>query len=119
MPIVDERGGFLVGTRSRQDAEQTGCCQPEQPEVQSPQAMESAGCGVIQACVAQEMHRYLTTLRGHDGVDLYRMVIEQVEPALFSAVLAYCNGNQTRAAQMLGINRATLRKKLIHYSLIR
>lgn len=108
-----------MGTRSRQDAEQAGCCQPERPEVSPLHAVESAERGLIQACVAQEMQRYLTTLRGHDGVDLYRMVIEQVEPALFSAVLAYCDGNQTRAAQMLGINRATLRKKLIHYSLTR
>jgi Fis family transcriptional regulator, factor for inversion stimulation protein len=98
---------------SGQDGQAAGLCVRDGGD----DVVSLVGGGAIQACVVHEMERYLNTLQGHDGVDLYRMVLEQVEPALFSAVLGYCEGNQTRAAQMLGINRATLRKKLIHYSL--
>ncbi len=70
------------------------------------------GQGPIRACVARELAAYLSRLEGDDAVDLYRLVMDQVEPALFDAVLDYCAGNQTRAAAMLGINRATLRKKM-------
>ena len=42
----------------------------------------------------------------------------EVEAPLLEAVLAHANGNQSRAAAMLGINRATLRKKLKRYNLI-
>jgi len=103
---------------SGQDGQGAGLCVRDGGDAPVPEQLRlPVGGGAIQACVAHEMERYLKTLQGHDGVDLHRMVLEQVEPALFSAVLAYCEGNQTRAAQMLGINRATLRKKLIHYAL--
>jgi len=49
--------------------------------------------------------------------DLYRMVLEQVEKPLLERVLDFSGGNQSRAAEVLGINRGTLRKKLKHYSL--
>jgi Fis family transcriptional regulator len=40
------------------------------------------------------------------------MILEQVEPPLLRATLRYCDNNQSRAAEILGLNRATLRKKL-------
>lgn len=46
------------------------------------------------------------------------MVLGEVEPPLFRAVMDYTQGNQTRAAEILGINRATLRKKLKQYRLL-
>jgi len=48
---------------------------------------------------------------------LYRLVLAEVEPPLLTAVLDYCQGNQSRAAQLLGMNRGTLRKKLVHYGI--
>ncbi|MEX0730711.1 MAG: DNA-binding transcriptional regulator Fis [Aquisalimonadaceae bacterium] len=71
--------------------------------------------GPIRACVADALDQYLRQLNGHDCADLYRLVLAEVEPPLLAAVLGYCNGNQTRAAQLLGMNRGTLRKKLIQY----
>jgi two-component system nitrogen regulation response regulator GlnG len=44
--------------------------------------------------------------------DLYSLVIERVERPLIELTLKRTRGNQIRAAQMLGINRNTLRKKL-------
>ena len=49
--------------------------------------------------------------------DLYQLVIGEVEKPLFKAVLRYTNGNQSEAAEILGINRGTLRKKLKQYGL--
>jgi Fis family transcriptional regulator len=45
------------------------------------------------------------------------MVLEQVEEPLLEAVMRYSAGNQSRAAEILGINRGTLRKKLKSYGL--
>jgi Fis family transcriptional regulator len=45
-------------------------------------------------------------------------VLSEVEEPLFKSVMDYAEGNQSQAAQLLGINRATLRKKLKFYSLL-
>jgi Fis family transcriptional regulator len=57
-------------------------------------------------------------LNGHKPGDLYELVLGEVELPLFSSVMNYTQGNQSRAAEILGINRATLRKKLKHYYLL-
>jgi Fis family transcriptional regulator len=46
------------------------------------------------------------------------MVLHQVEEPLLRCVMQACENNQTRAAQMLGLNRNTLRKKLTQYNLL-
>ena len=56
-------------------------------------------------------------MNGHQPADMYRLVLGEVEPSLFRTVLDYTDGNQTVAADILGINRATLRKKLKQYRL--
>ena len=58
------------------------------------------------------LHEYFTSLNGHRPARLYDMVLHEVEEPLFRAVLDYSAGNQSRAAEILGINRGTLRKKL-------
>ena len=60
---------------------------------------------------------YFATLNGHKPGDLYQLVLGEVEKPLFRAVLTYTNGNQSEAAEILGINRGTLRKKLKDYKL--
>ena len=60
---------------------------------------------------------YFSHLNGYKPGDLYQLVIGEVEKPLFSAVLKYTNGNQSEAAEILGINRGTLRKKLKSYKL--
>jgi two-component system nitrogen regulation response regulator GlnG len=45
--------------------------------------------------------------------DVYRKILERVEKPLLEAVLAHTDGNQIRAAEILGINRNTLRKKVV------
>ena len=55
---------------------------------------------------------YFTSLNGHRPAHLYDLVLREVEEPLLKAVLDYTEGNQVRAADILGINRGTLRKKL-------
>ena len=55
---------------------------------------------------------YFTSLNGHRPAHLYDLVLREVEEPLFRLVLDYAEGNQSEAANLLGINRGTLRKKL-------
>jgi Fis family transcriptional regulator len=60
---------------------------------------------------------YFTSLNGHPPSHLYDLVLREVEEPLFRAVLDYAEGNQSRAAGILGINRGTLRKKLKQFGI--
>lgn len=67
--------------------------------------------------VSRSVRRYLQDLNGCDIEDLYEVVLREIEAPLFAETLRHCEGNQSRAAAVLGINRATLRKKLKAYGL--
>ena len=58
------------------------------------------------------LSEYFTSLNGYRPSHLYDLVLREVEEPLFRVVLDYAEGNQSRAAGILGINRGTLRKKL-------
>ena len=68
-------------------------------------------------CVTHAVRRYLRDLGGHPAEDLHALVVQEVEKPLFAEVLLHYDGNQSRAAVALGINRSTLRKKLRQYQL--
>jgi Fis family transcriptional regulator len=63
------------------------------------------------------LHSYFKNLNGHKPADIYKLVMGQVEPPLFKSVMDYTDGNQSLASEILGISRATLRKKLKQYRL--
>lgn len=67
---------------------------------------------------AESLRRYFKDLNGHNPGELYGLVIGEVEAPLFETVMEHTQGNQSRAAEILGINRATLRKKLKQYYLL-
>ena len=68
--------------------------------------------------VQNALDQYFHQLDGHPPpANFYRLVIQEVEPPLLRSVLEYTGGNQSRAAEILGMNRATLRKKLRHYQI--
>jgi Fis family transcriptional regulator len=67
--------------------------------------------------VANSVRRYLGDLNGSGADDLYQVALRELEIPLFVEVLNHCDGNQSRAAGMLGIHRATLRRKLREYGL--
>ena len=62
--------------------------------------------------VKTAMESYFQDMEGHTPSELYRMVINEVEKPLLESVMKQVRGNQSRAAEMLGLNRSTLRKKL-------
>ncbi len=68
--------------------------------------------------VRQALDEYFAQLDGTEPSDLYQMVMAQAERPLLERVMQHTGGNQTRAAQLLGISRATLRKKLALYNLL-
>lgn len=63
------------------------------------------------------MDAYLKQLDGHSAGQLYQMFLAEVETPLLETVMTYVRGNQSKAAELLGINRGTLRKKLKMYGL--
>lgn len=75
------------------------------------------GVGPIGNCVRETVETYLHNLNGHQGDALHKLVLEQVEMPLLEVVMRHCAGNQTQAAELLGINRGTLRKKLQRYQI--
>ena len=66
----------------------------------------------IAECVRNSVEKYLQDLDGEAPCPMYEMVIRNVEKPLLEVVLAHAEGNQSVAADMLGINRNTLRKKM-------
>ncbi|WP_347332412.1 DNA-binding transcriptional regulator Fis [Marinimicrobium locisalis] len=72
----------------------------------------------LRGCVEQAMENYFQNLDGQPVSDVYGMVMAEVEAPMLEIVLKYTRHNQTRAAQVLGLNRGTLRKKLKQYDLL-
>ncbi|MCC6208527.1 MAG: DNA-binding transcriptional regulator Fis [Gammaproteobacteria bacterium] len=71
----------------------------------------------LASAVDTALTRYLQDLEGHLPTDLYEMVLCEVEQPLLRTVMQFTRGNQSLAAQILGLNRSTLRKKLAKYGL--
>ncbi|NDV13632.1 MULTISPECIES: DNA-binding transcriptional regulator Fis [Crenobacter] len=72
----------------------------------------------ISRSVKLAMEQYFRDLDGEAPAAVYEMVLACVEKPLIEVVLTYTQGNQTRAAEVLGLNRNTLRKKMKTYDLI-
>jgi Fis family transcriptional regulator, factor for inversion stimulation protein len=87
---------------------------PPQPEatVTDPQPVS------LRAHAQRTLELYFESLNGHRPSGLYALVTREVEEPLFRAVMKYTEGNQVRAAEVLGINRGTLRRKLEEYGLV-
>ena len=71
----------------------------------------------ISTCIYGALETYFKDLDGEMPRSIYDMVLRSVELPMLEVVLKQAGGNQTLAAQMLGINRNTLRKKLVDYKL--
>jgi Fis family transcriptional regulator len=67
--------------------------------------------------VRDALETYFAELNGHHTSGLYRLVISEVEAPLLETVMRYTRGNHSKAAELLGINRGTLRKKLKEHNL--
>ncbi len=72
----------------------------------------------IEECVRTSLEGYFRDLRGTEPDGMYDMMVRVVEKPLLEVVMQHAEQNQSRAAQWLGLNRNTLRKKLIDHKLL-
>jgi two-component system nitrogen regulation response regulator GlnG len=68
----------------------------------------------LEDLVHSKLESFIDQIQGYEVSDLYPIILERVERPLIQLVLKKTRGNQVRAAQILGINRNTLRKKINH-----
>ena len=73
----------------------------------------------IDACVRESLEQYFKDLRGAEPHSMHEMVIEAVEKPLLDVVMKHADGNQSKAAEWLGLNRNTLRRKLLDHKLVK
>ena len=73
----------------------------------------------IDACVRESLEQYFKDLRGAEPHSLHAMFLAAVERPLLDVVLKQADGNQSKAAEWLGLNRNTLRRKLLDHRLIK
>ncbi len=71
----------------------------------------------ISESVAHNLQAYFDDLQGEEPANMYEMVLGVVEKPMLEVVMLRAAGNQSKAAQWLGLNRNTLRKKLLQYGL--
>jgi len=72
----------------------------------------------LHAYAEEAIKGYFHTLNGHKPCELHQFVMAQVERPLLEMTMSYTNGNQSMAAEILGLSRGTLRKRLQTYDLL-
>jgi len=72
---------------------------------------------LLRDAVQRAVTNFFAQLDGQEAQEVYEMVLSEVEAPLLDIIMQHTRGNQTRAANMLGINRGTLRKKLKKYGM--
>ena len=73
----------------------------------------------IEACIRANLEDYFRDLDGTDPTGLYDMLLQVIEKPLLDVVMQRAGHNQSRAAEWLGLNRNTLRKKLLEHKLLK
>jgi Fis family transcriptional regulator, factor for inversion stimulation protein len=73
----------------------------------------------IEDCIRDSLEQYFKDLRGTEPQSVYDMVVGAVERPMLEVVMRHAEGNQSKAAEWLGINRNTLRRKLLDHKLIK
>ncbi len=83
------------------DKSSLGWHEPTEPQTQT-----------LRDAVEKALSNYFSQLDGEKISDVYKMVLSEVEAPLLEVTMRYTRDNQTQAANILGLNRGTLRKKL-------
>lgn len=89
-----------------------------EPDLPSLPSTPLGGPRTLRENVEEALRNYFEHLDGQDVTDVYNMVLAEIEAPLLESVMDYVRGNQTRASEVLGLNRGTLRKKLKQYGLL-
>jgi Fis family transcriptional regulator len=72
----------------------------------------------IDECIRASLEQYFADLRGATPRAIHQMIVAAVEKPMLDVVMRHAEGNQSKAAEWLGINRNTLRRKLLDHKLI-
>ncbi len=72
----------------------------------------------LEDSVRDSLEAYFKDLGGVEPTAMYDMILQVVEKPLLDVVMSHADGNQSRAAEWLGINRNTLRRKLVQHKLL-
>jgi Fis family transcriptional regulator len=78
---------------------------------------ETVSGSPLRGAVSRAVARYLQDMDDHAAGELHALLMAEVEAPMLAEVMRHCEGKQVRAADVLGINRATLRKKLRQHGL--
>ena len=73
----------------------------------------------IEEAVRSSLEAYFKDLRGSEPDGMHDMMVKITEKPLLEVVMQQAEQNQSKAAQWLGLNRNTLRKKLLEHKLIK
>ena len=73
----------------------------------------------LEECVRISLESYFSDLDGTAPDRMYDMMVRVVEKPLLEVVMSHAEHNQSRAAEWLGLNRNTLRKKLVEHKLLK
>jgi len=72
---------------------------------------------VLSHCIQASLKNYFEDLDGHEPGNLYDLVLNEIEKPLLEVVMQQTGNNITKAAEVLGLNRGTLRKKIQKYGI--
>jgi Fis family transcriptional regulator len=72
----------------------------------------------IDDCIRSTLEQYFKDLRGTEPAGVHDLILNAVEKPMLDVVMKHADGNQSKAAEWLGINRNTLRRKLLDHKLI-
>ena len=73
----------------------------------------------IDDCIRSTLEQYFKDLRGTEPAGVHDLILNAVEKPMLDVVMKHAEGNQSKAAEWLGINRNTLRRKLLDHKLIK
>lgn len=79
---------------------------------------ESLDSITLRQAVKDTLRNYFTNIGSEQPVDFYSILLEEIERPLLEVLINHTHYNQVRMAQILGISRGTLRKKLKQYGLL-
>jgi Fis family transcriptional regulator, factor for inversion stimulation protein len=71
----------------------------------------------IEECIRENLQAYFKDLHDVEPTAMYDMMLRVVEKPLLEVVMAQTKNNQSKAAEWLGMNRNTLRRKLLEHKL--
>ena len=86
-------------------------------KTKNPAAVSKKTAKCLSDNVREALDRYFRDLDGYEPADLHELIMSQVEKPLIESVIDNTRGNLTRAAQVLGVNRGTLRNRMQKYGL--